>query len=135
LRANGTAVQRDFANRGFQEGDPVEKLLATHTPTFRVVGSDKVYLVFRPADSPEARGRTLIVLSERGKLTMAATSVELGLGERGLVSFLPNPRLEFSSVTDEWEELGMLDQRLNPLIAVTGCPAVVGVLQCAGWYG
>jgi hypothetical protein len=135
LQANGTPVQRDFANRVFRYGDPVEKLLAAHKPIYRRTDGEKVYFVFRPSEPQGTRGRTVVVIAENSKLVLAATSVERGPGDRQMLCFVPFLWLQPSSGVSDWELIeANFFQHLSPAMAVLGCPIIVGRLRQAGYW-
>lgn len=136
LKEHGTDVQRDFATGVFRAGDPVEKLLAAHKPAFRVSAGNAGVVVFRPPEPDEARGRTVIVLSENGKLKGAETDVEPGPGRGGVVCFFPLLSVSYGAPlgADRWEKLANSQHQIDAMMAVLGCPIVCGELRRAGWW-
>jgi len=93
LKTDGTEVQRDFANGVFRFDDPVEKLLAKHTPRLHLAPErlQARMLFFAPEEwggERTDRTRVVLVFAVDGKLIQTVTRVRTGQGpDEGLVFF------------------------------------------------
>jgi hypothetical protein len=136
LKTEGTEVQQDLANGVFRADDPVENLLAKHTPRLQLADERlKIRMLFFAPEEwgSERKDRTRVVLVfvVDGKLVQAVTRARTRQGaDRGLVFFKGGFLTVWGSdvhTPSFWRDWDAILDRYHPAmvlahIAVAGCP-------------